>query len=50
MPEKNDFLHFTCLRNEGVARGSGRGHRNLGLKINKISSAHLYLSNKVLKV
>ena len=46
---KNRFLHFTCIINKGVARGSRRGHRDLGLKINKMPSAHSYLSNKVTK-
>ena len=45
--EKSDFLFFTCKRNEGVARGSRRGHRDLGPKINKIPSARLYWENRV---
>ena len=44
---KSDFLHFTCIRNEGVARGSRRGHRDLGPKINEMPSAHLYWKNRV---
>ena len=46
---KSDFLNFTCIRNEGVTRGSGRGHRDFGPKINKMASAHLCLSHSVLK-
>ena len=49
MPEKVIFFNFTCVRNEGVARGSRRGYRDLGLKINEMPSAHLYLSDKVTK-
>ena len=44
---KSDFPHFTCIRNEGVARGSRRGHRDLGPKINEMSSARLYWENRV---
>ena len=49
MPEKSDFLHFACIRNEGVARGSRRGHRDLGPKINEMPSARLYWENRVSK-
>ena len=44
---KNRFLHFTCIRNKGVARGSRRGHRDLGPKINEMPSARLYWKNRV---
>ena len=44
---KSDFLHFTCIRNESVARGSRRRHRDLGPKINEMPSARLYWKNRV---
>ena len=41
--EKGDFYDFTCIRNEGVARGLRRGRktRDLGTKIKGMPSAHL---------
>ena len=42
-----DFLLFTCIRNEDVARGSRRGHKELGPKINEMPSAHLYWKTRV---